>query len=92
MFHPFQHINITHSEQDSDVEMVDAQSKSEKKAVMDLFSFFISFILVYLYHQIFCSDPSNYNLQPKTPATPETSGSKTLFAGNLSYNIEQKDV
>nr|XP_011463445.1 PREDICTED: nucleolin 1 isoform X5 [Fragaria vesca subsp. vesca] len=51
----------TPKKKDSDVEMVDAQSKSEKKA-------------------------------PKTPATPETSGSKTLFAGNLSYNIEQKDV
>ncbi|XP_024197202.1 nucleolin 1 isoform X3 [Rosa chinensis] len=51
----------TPKKKDSDVEMVDAQSKSEKKA-------------------------------PKTPATPETSSSKTLFAGNLSFKIEQRDV
>nr|XP_011465351.1 PREDICTED: nucleolin 1-like isoform X7 [Fragaria vesca subsp. vesca] len=29
---------------------------------------------------------------PKTHATPGTSGSKTLFAGNLSFRIEQNDV
>ncbi|KAG5388104.1 hypothetical protein IGI04_029645 [Brassica rapa subsp. trilocularis] len=30
--------------------------------------------------------------QPKTPATPATGGPKTLFAGNLSFQIERSDV
>nr|XP_011465347.1 PREDICTED: nucleolin 1-like isoform X2 [Fragaria vesca subsp. vesca] len=82
----------TAKKKDSDVEMVDAQSKSEIKAAMILFSCFITCILVYLYRRIFCFDPSNITLQPKTHATPGTSGSKTLFAGNLSFRIEQNDV
>ncbi|XP_050372047.1 nucleolin 1-like isoform X3 [Argentina anserina] len=51
----------TPKKKDSDVEMVDAQAPSEKKA-------------------------------PKTPASADTSSSKTLFVGNLSFNIEQSDV
>ena len=34
-------------------------------------------------------------LQPKTPVTPVTSenaGSKTLFVGNLSFQVERADV
>ncbi|KAH0914157.1 hypothetical protein HID58_028603 [Brassica napus] len=30
--------------------------------------------------------------KPKTPATPATGGPKTLFAGNLSFQIERSDV
>jgi nucleolin len=30
--------------------------------------------------------------QPKTPATPSTGGCKTLFVGNLSFQVEQTDV
>ncbi|CAA7039248.1 unnamed protein product [Microthlaspi erraticum] len=30
--------------------------------------------------------------QPKTPATPCTGGCKTLFVGNLSFQVEKKDV
>ncbi|KAL0446587.1 UNVERIFIED_CONTAM: Nucleolin 2 [Sesamum latifolium] len=40
-------------------------------------------------------DPSSESeQQPKTPATPkqQTSGSKTLFVGNLSFSVEQADV
>ena len=29
---------------------------------------------------------------PQTPATPETTGSKTLFVGNLSFDVEDTDV
>ncbi|KAL0409157.1 UNVERIFIED_CONTAM: Nucleolin 2 [Sesamum radiatum] len=37
---------------------------------------------------------SPFDKTPKTPATPrqQTSGSKTLFVGNLSYSVEQADV
>lgn len=31
-------------------------------------------------------------MQPKTPATPEAAASKTLFVGNLSFNVERADV
>ncbi|KAK9691400.1 hypothetical protein RND81_09G194800 [Saponaria officinalis] len=30
--------------------------------------------------------------QPKTPATTEATGSKTLFVGNLSFSVEESDV
>ncbi|KAF3583919.1 hypothetical protein F2Q69_00029469 [Brassica cretica] len=30
--------------------------------------------------------------QPKTPSTPATGGSKTLFVANLSFNVERSDV
>ncbi|KAI7734176.1 hypothetical protein M8C21_016393 [Ambrosia artemisiifolia] len=29
---------------------------------------------------------------PQTPATPQTTGSKTLFVGNLSFSVEENDV
>ncbi|XP_011070437.1 nucleolin 1-like [Sesamum indicum] len=37
---------------------------------------------------------SPFEKTPNTPATPkqQTSGSKTLFVGNLSYSVEQADV
>lgn len=31
-------------------------------------------------------------MQPKTPATPEATTSKTLFVGNLSFSVERADV
>ena len=34
-------------------------------------------------------------MQPKTPVTPvthENTGSKTLFVGNLSFQVERADV
>lgn len=33
-------------------------------------------------------------MQPKTPATPQvqSTGSNTLFVGNLSFNVEKEDV
>ena len=33
-------------------------------------------------------------MQPKTPATPqvESTGSKTLFVGNLSFSVQKEDV
>jgi len=36
---------------------------------------------------------SNIFVQPQTPVTPQgQTTSKTLFVGNLSFNIEQTDV
>ncbi|KAI3453271.1 hypothetical protein Pfo_009934 [Paulownia fortunei] len=37
---------------------------------------------------------SPFEKTPKTPATPkeQTTGSKTLFVGNLSFSVEQEDV
>lgn len=34
------------------------------------------------------------SMQPKTPVTPKSQGgeSKTLFVGNLSFQVEQADV
>jgi len=67
------------------VEMVDAPSA--KKAVSLLF-ICVLFLTVFDYFKT----KSCYFWQPQTPATPQTSGSKTLFMGNLSFSIEENDV
>ncbi|CAI9096965.1 OLC1v1033239C3 [Oldenlandia corymbosa var. corymbosa] len=36
--------------------------------------------------------PSSEKKEPKTPAQPQASGSKTLFVGNLSFNVQKSDV
>ncbi|KAK1277369.1 Nucleolin 2 [Acorus gramineus] len=35
---------------------------------------------------------ANSNIKPQTPAAQKTGGSKTLFAGNLSYDVEKGHV
>lgn len=67
------------------MEMVDA---SQKKAVsesflLNLYVTFCDFVLFWLIV---------VNVQPKTPSTPQSSGQKTLFVGNLSFSVEQADV
>ncbi|EFH61525.1 hypothetical protein ARALYDRAFT_479366 [Arabidopsis lyrata subsp. lyrata] len=52
---------VTPKKKDSDIEMVDAEQKSNAK-------------------------------QPKTPTTETQGGSKTLFAGNLSFQIKRSDI
>ncbi|CAH2036195.1 unnamed protein product [Thlaspi arvense] len=38
------------------------------------------------------AEQKSYAKQPKTPATPATGGSKTLFAANLPFQVERSDV
>lgn len=86
-------------EQGADVEMVDAvspktnqnDSKSGKKTVIDNCALF-ALGLCYQFPYILWW-PSDC-LQPQTPATPvgQATTSKTLFVGNLSFNVEQADV
>lgn len=87
--------------QGTDVEMVDATSPktntkqvvtaSEKKVVINRYLLLHLAFAVLVY--CFPSDGYVWHfMQPKTPATTQSTGSKTLFVGNLPFDVEQDDV
>lgn len=67
--------------------MVDADIKT----VIQHFAFTFPFCTKFVVHLL----NKFLYMQPKTPVTPvahENTGSKTLFVGNLSFQVERADV